>query len=76
MKHRRIEKLRARLSKLELDAFLISSLTNIRYLFGFTGSNAIVLITSDLCFFITDRRYCQQVQQQVRDAEIIIAKTE
>lgn len=70
--HQRIDTLRARLEQLKLDAFLISSLANIRYLFGFTGSNAIALITSDLCFFVTDRRYIHQAKDQVQRAEILI----
>ena len=70
----RLEKLRKRIEQYELDAFLVSSLSNIRYLFGFTGSNAIALITSDLSFFITDRRYDQQASEQVVNAEIKIAK--
>jgi len=68
----RIEKLRERLAHFQLDALLITSLTNIRYLFGFTGSNAIALSTSDQAFFVTDRRYIQQAQSQVRTAEILI----
>ncbi|MFQ5769668.1 MAG: M24 family metallopeptidase [bacterium] len=71
--HQRIEKVRKRIEQLKLDAFLITSLVNIRYLFGFTGSNAIALITSDLSFFVTDRRYKQQVKEQVQNAEILIA---
>ncbi len=72
----RIERLRKRLHQLELDAFLVSSITNIRYLFGFTGSNAIALITSGPSYFITDRRYGQQSEQEVQKAEIIISKSD
>jgi Xaa-Pro aminopeptidase len=72
--HRRIDKLRERIEQLKLDAFLVTSLVNIRYLFGFTGSNAIALITSDLSFFVTDRRYVTQSKQEVQQAEILIAQ--
>ncbi|MCG8603934.1 Xaa-Pro peptidase family protein [bacterium] len=72
--HQRIDKLRKRIEELKLDAFLVTSLVNIRYLFGFTGSNAIALITSDLSFFVTDRRYVTQSQQEVQQAEILIAQ--
>lgn len=69
----RIEKLRERINHFQLDALLITSLANLRYLFGFTGSNAIALVASDLCFFVTDRRYINQVRMQVRGAELLFA---
>ncbi|MFQ5824438.1 MAG: M24 family metallopeptidase [bacterium] len=72
--YQRIDRLRKRIEHFELDAFLITSLANIRYLYGFTGSNGIGLITSDLSFFVTDRRYIQQAKQQVHNAEILIGK--
>ncbi len=70
----RLERVRDRIAHHKLDALLISSLVNLRYLFGFTGSNAMALIAPDTSFFITDRRYTQQSRQQVQNAEIIIAK--
>jgi Xaa-Pro aminopeptidase len=70
----RIEKLRERLAHFQLDALLITSPTNIRYLFGFTGSNAIALVTSEQSFFVTDRRYIEQAKSQVRSAEILIGR--
>jgi Xaa-Pro aminopeptidase len=36
---------------------LVSSLVNIRYLTGFTGSNAFIYATPDGCTFLTDGRY-------------------
>lgn len=69
----RVDRLKERLKNFNLDALLVTSLVNLRYLFGFSGSNAIALITSDLSYFITDRRYNQQVKEQVPNAEIIIA---
>lgn len=72
--HERIARLRNRLAELKVDAILVSHLPNIRYLFGFTGSNAIGLIGQRLCHFITDRRYIQQSVEQVTNAEITIAR--
>jgi Xaa-Pro aminopeptidase len=40
-----------------LDAIVITSLPNILYLTNFTGSSAIVVLTADRLFFITDFRY-------------------
>lgn len=59
MKHR-IEKLRARLEELGLDAALISNQYNRRYLSGFTGSAGWLLITRDDAVIATDFRYFEQ----------------
>ncbi|MEO8257121.1 MAG: Xaa-Pro peptidase family protein [Acidobacteriota bacterium] len=40
-----------------LDALLVTSLPNILYLTNFTGSSAIVVLTADRLYFITDFRY-------------------
>jgi Xaa-Pro aminopeptidase len=69
----RLDRVRRQMREIGLTAFLVSALANLRYLFGFTGSNAMGLITSDLCFFVTDWRYRDQVGAEVRDAEILIA---
>jgi Xaa-Pro aminopeptidase len=57
-----------------LDALLISSLTNVRYLTGFTGSNAAVLLYRDgRARLFTDPRYTIQAAQQ-SDCPVTIAK--
>jgi Xaa-Pro aminopeptidase len=68
----RIDRVRAQMRQADLAAFLVSALPHLRYLFGFTGSNGLGLITSDLCFFVTDWRYRDQAQAEVRGAEILI----
>jgi len=72
----RVDRVRERLAVHKLDALIVSSSVNLRYLFGFTGSNAIALITDGLSFFITDRRYGEQSHKEVSCGEIIIAKKE
>lgn len=52
------------------DSMLVSSMPNIRYLTGFTGSSASILVTKRLRLFFTDFRYSQQASQQVRDFEV------
>src|SRR5690606_25124965 len=42
------------------DALLVTNLTNIRYLTGFTGSAALLVATGDRLVFVTDGRYRQQ----------------
>jgi Xaa-Pro aminopeptidase len=55
----------------EVDAFLISNLHNVRYLTGFTGSNALLLVLPDEIVFFTDPRYRLQTAQQVREKAVI-----
>jgi Xaa-Pro aminopeptidase len=54
---RRHQSLRDALAAGGLDALVITSLPNILYLTNFTGSSAIVVLTLDRLFFITDFRY-------------------
>ncbi len=68
----RISRLRRRMRELKLSAFLISSLTHLRYLFGFSGSNGLGLITEEHQWLITDRRYREQVKHEVHNAEVHI----
>jgi len=48
-----------------LDALLVTSLPNIYYLCGFTGSTAQLLLTKGQCWILTDFRYHTQVAEQV-----------
>lgn len=61
----RVDKLVERLGQEGLDAFLVTSLPNIAYLSGFSGSTAQLLLTPDQCWFLTDFRYHTQVEQEV-----------
>jgi len=49
---------------LKLDALLVSSLPNIRYLTGFTGDNALLLIEPFQNILFTDPRFLFQAQQE------------
>jgi Xaa-Pro aminopeptidase len=55
---------------------LVSDLVNVRYLSGFTGSNAALLIRADdeTPVLATDGRYRTQAAQQAPDAEIVIER--
>jgi Xaa-Pro aminopeptidase len=56
-----------------VDAFLITNLHNVRYLTGFTGSNAVLLVLPDEMIFFTDPRYRLQTAQQVKERSVIAA---
>lgn len=53
-----------------LDALLVTNMRNIRYLTGFTGSSGFVLITRKSGMFVTDFRYKEQAQKEVKCLEI------
>jgi Xaa-Pro aminopeptidase len=68
----RVATLTAGLARLELDALLVDSLVNVRYLTGFTGSSAAVLVVGDGAReqlgghrFFSDFRYAEQSAAQV-----------
>ncbi|MFD0201016.1 MULTISPECIES: M24 family metallopeptidase [Saccharothrix] len=67
--------LRATLRDRELDALLVTNLLNVRYLTGFTGSNAALLVhaeSDETTVFCTDGRYFTQSAAQVPDLERVI----
>jgi len=69
--------LRGLLAARELDALLVTDLLNIRYLTGFTGSNAALLVAADgdeRTLICTDGRYVTQVGEQVPDLRAVIAR--
>lgn len=68
---KRIEKLRALMKKAIIDAYLVTSPANLRYLTNFTGTAGMALITLDQAFFITDFRYIEQASEQIQGMTII-----
>mgnify|MGYP001038398539 CR=1 FL=1 len=62
----RQEKLKNVIAEIGLDGMLITNLTNIRYICGFTGSSGTCLITTYGQSFITDGRYIEQSKDQVK----------
>jgi Xaa-Pro aminopeptidase len=65
----RVERLREKLDEHKLDALFVSSPesaspVNRRYLSGFTGTSAYLLITKDDALIATDFRYWEQAEQQ------------
>jgi Xaa-Pro aminopeptidase len=55
---------------------LVTDLVNVRYLSGFTGSNAALLVRADdeTPVLATDGRYVTQAAQQAPDAEVVIER--
>ncbi|SER16282.1 Xaa-Pro aminopeptidase [Gracilibacillus ureilyticus] len=67
----RIDQLRELLIEEKIEAMLVTSSVNRRYITGFTGTAGAALITMDKAYFITDFRYTQQAQEQVKGFTII-----
>ena len=53
------------LPEAELDGMLVTELTNLRYLTGYSGTNGLALIGPDRRTFVTDFRYVEQAAEEV-----------
>ena len=69
-------RLRAGVADAGCDALLVTNLTNVRYLTGFTGSAALLLVTPDDLVFVTDGRYRDQAAAQIEGAGVAAAPGE
>lgn len=67
----RLDLVRARLEALEIDALLVTTPSNRRWVSGFTGSAGVLLIASDSARFATDSRYWEQVGRQSPEFELV-----
>lgn len=76
----RAARLRARLPDSGCEALLVTRLANIRYLTGFTGSAARLVVLPDELVFVTDGRYRDQAAEQLAaagvEARIEVSMTE
>lgn len=64
----------ARLQAEKLDAVLVTSLVNVRYLTGFTGSNALLLLSRNSARLFTDPRYTTQAAAEASCPVTIVKK--
>lgn len=67
----KLEKLRKLLIENELDALLITSGYNRRYMTNFTGTAGAAIVSEDDAVFITDFRYMEQAADQIKDFRIV-----
>ena len=65
----RTDRLVGLLDERELDCLLVTNLVNVRYLTGFTGTNGACVVSGDERLFLTDFRYVEQANSQVRGYE-------
>lgn len=63
--------LRKSLQENKLDAILITSPINRRYITSFTGTAGVVLVSENDALFITDFRYIEQANEQTKGFKVI-----
>lgn len=68
----RLGALRRRMAVEDLDLVLVTEASQIRYLAGFTGSNALLLVGQGRADFLTDPRYRTQSAHEVKSAKITV----
>lgn len=69
-----MRQLRAVMAESALQALLVTHLSNVRYLSGFTGSSCALLVTHDRSILFTDGRYRTQANEEVEHARVVIGK--
>ena len=67
----KLTKLRQQLKNEQLDALLITNGYNRRYMTGFTGTAGVAVISQTDAVFITDFRYTEQANAQIKDFRIV-----
>jgi Xaa-Pro aminopeptidase len=71
---RRLQGLRKSLAAQKLDFFLVTHLPNVRYLSGFTGSSAVLLVGESENALFTDGRYTRQAREEASAARVVIVR--
>ena len=70
---KRTDKLRARLSEKGIDALLVTSELNQRYLCGYPFTDGLLVITQKKAYMVTDFRYYEEAQKNVfPEFEVVI----
>lgn len=62
------------LAKLDVQAMLVTHAADVRYLCGFTGSNAALLLVGGRATLFTDGRYTGQAAAEVDGAKVVIVE--
>ncbi|HEX4730914.1 MAG TPA: Xaa-Pro peptidase family protein [Solirubrobacterales bacterium] len=65
------DRLEAVLGERELERMLVTDLTNVRYLTGFSGTNGAAVCGPGVRVFLTDFRYTERAAAEVSDWEIV-----
>ncbi|WP_434511835.1 M24 family metallopeptidase [Desulfitobacterium sp. AusDCA] len=67
----RLDRIRTKMREQKLDAFVLTSPENRRYMSGFTGTSAMLIITLEKAYLLTDFRYIQQATAQAPEFQVV-----
>ncbi|MEO1074715.1 MAG: Xaa-Pro peptidase family protein [Bacteroidota bacterium] len=70
----RIAQIRGLLEAHDADAVFVSAGHDVRWATGFTGSNALLIVTRGSIAFLTDGRYDEQAKREVRLGDVYIVQ--
>ena len=63
----KLEQIREYMNRNDIDGVLLISPENVRWLSGFSGDSAQILVTQNHQYFITDCRYIEQAEREMGD---------
>lgn len=66
-----LDRLRAKMSTEGVGALLVSDITNVQWLTGFSGSSGYAIVTPSDGVFVTDSRYTIQAEHEVRGLPVV-----
>src|SRR5271156_14638 len=69
----RLRRLRRQMKQQGMESLLVTHLPDVRYLCGFTGSNAFLALTASRAAMFTDGRYIAQAKQETQVVRVVIA---
>ena len=70
----RWRKLRSAMAAQPMEALLVTHLPDVRWLCGFTGSNAALAVAAKQAVLFTDGRYTTQAREETEGARVVIAR--
>lgn len=68
----RVQRISDQLQTEKVNWLIVQNLTNIRYLSGFSGSHAVLLISPEKKIIVSDGRYQEQIKQEVVGFETVM----
>jgi Xaa-Pro aminopeptidase len=68
----RLKRVRSRMSSEGVESFFVTNMVNLRYLSGFTGSTASLLVGPEAAWLFTDGRYKIRAAREVSGADVVV----
>jgi Xaa-Pro aminopeptidase len=76
MPQSRINDLRRKMQAANLDALILTNMPQIRYLTGFTGDTAVLVMTRSKTSLLVDFRFADQSRREAKGASVTVTKTD